>query len=368
MSRHCSRREFLRGAAALAGGSILARSARAGTPGLYSPRSTVSLVKGEVRRENVFNALNRIDDQIAPLLAAKKTVLIKPNLVWGDCPVGTTHIDAVGGILDYLRGVRNYRGPVVIAEASADHTGANFSNYKYDQVVNEFSGTFASVSLADMNQEGDDGKYVVHQVVDQDLHVQPVRLAARLFDPDAFIIASAIPKTHDRVVATMSVKNMAMGSPLHSNNQVEWWWEWNDKPKMHDTHRLANVNIFQVAQKLKQFWGVAVIDGYQGMEGNGPTAGTPVDSRVAIASTDFVAADRVGVECMGIDPSWVGYLNYAWKLGLGQFDLSRIDIRGEQPDTVKRVYALHRNVNDELQWLSPFPSCNPSIGRPWRQM
>ena len=47
----------------------------------------------------------------------------------------------------------------------------------------------------------------------------------------------------------------------------------------------------------------------------------PVPSRVAIASTDYVAADRVGIEVMGIDPEWVGYLGFCAQAGLGQNDL-----------------------------------------------
>jgi hypothetical protein len=41
-----------------------------------------------------------------------------------------------------------------------------------------------------------------------------VRLAARLLDPDAFIIASATLKTHDKVVARLSEKDMALGAPV----------------------------------------------------------------------------------------------------------------------------------------------------------
>jgi len=61
---------------------------------------------------------------------------------------------------------------------------------------------------------------------------------------------------------------------------------------------------------MQPYWGLAVIDGHEGMEGNGPVMGTPVASKLAIASTDFIAADRVAVECMGVDPNWVGYLRY----------------------------------------------------------
>jgi hypothetical protein len=48
------------------------------------------------------------------------------------------------------------------------------------------------------------------------VHPVAVRLAARLFDPEAFIICATVPKTHNYAVATLSVKNMVLGAPLHS--------------------------------------------------------------------------------------------------------------------------------------------------------
>ena len=341
-----SRRRFL-------GGMAAAVAARAQTPGLSTDRSTVALAAGGNRSDNVYQALAAIDDQVRPVLRSKKTVLIKPNLVVASTPLAVTNIDALRGILRYVR--ERFSGPILIAESSAEDTRAAFDFYDYPRLTREFS----DLALLDLNQ---DAGYLVQNVIDQDLHVQPVRVAARLFDPDAFIIASAILKTHDRVVATLSIKNMAMGAPLHSFAVSNGGWEWHDKPKMHDTHRLANVNIYQMAQRLKQYWGVAVIDGYEGMEGNGPSQGTAVPSRVAIASTDFLAADRVGLACMGIDPSLVGYLTYASRMGLGQYDLANIDVRGAAPADVKRTYALHRFVADELQWLEPFPACTVSDG------
>ncbi len=364
MSR-CSRRQFLWGSAAAAAAHSLSRSARAQGVSPYSGQPSVSLVSGDDRRKNIRDALAAIDDEILPVLRTKKSVLIKPNLVqsasslqwWGNVNLSCTKADAVRGVLDYL--APRFSGPVVIAEASADDTTQAFADYGYTGMVRESDFShFESLSLIDLSAEG---RYVLHPVVDKDLHVQPVRAAARLFDPEAFIISAAVMKTHDRVVATMSVKNMAMGAPLLAKKSETWW---SDKPKMHDTHRLANVNIFQMAQRLKQYWGVAVIDGFEGMEGNGPCQGTGVASRVAIASTDFVAADRVGIECMGINPDWVGYLNYAWRLGLGQFDLSKITVAGADPQAVKKSYRLHDLVLQELQWTQPFPACNTNEGRP----
>lgn len=362
MSRPFSRRGFLTGAAAaVAGKALWPHAAHAQTIPPYAGTPTVALVSGNDRAHNILQALREIDDLIQPVLRTKTSVLIKPNVVVSNTPdlPACTHPDALRGILEYIAG-SGFRGPVVIAEAGANYTTAGFATYGYPAVVNEYRGTsaFTSLGLIDLNEEG---RYLLQPVVDENLHVQPIRVAARLFDPDAFIICAAVLKTHDRVVATMSVKNMAMGAPLHATN-AEGWWTWSDKPKMHDTYRLANVNIHQMARELKRYWGVAVIDGFEGMEGNGPASGTAVPSRLAIASTDFLAADRVGVECMGINPDWVGYLNYAWKLGLGQYDLARINLAGGVSlASVKRTYRLHDQVGAELEWMDAFPNCNSRL-------
>jgi hypothetical protein len=54
---------------------------------------------------------------------------------------------------------------------------------------------------------------------------------------------------------------------------------------------------------------------------------------------------------MGIPPHAVGYLQYAAQLGTGQFDLAKIDIRGEKPESVKRAFKLHDAVQQQLDWL-----------------
>jgi uncharacterized protein (DUF362 family) len=112
-----------------------------------------------------------------------------------------------------------------------------------------------------------------------------------------------------------------------------------------------NYSMAITAKKLSANWGVGVIDGFEGMEGNGPSGGTAVPMHVALASPDYIAADRVGLEIMGIPAYAVGYLQYAGELGTGQFDLAKIDIRGEKPESVRRVFKLHDQVQQQLDWL-----------------
>jgi uncharacterized protein (DUF362 family) len=244
---------------------------------------------------------------------------------------------------------------VVIAESSARDTLDGFENFKYTGLVSERKSQH--VSLVDLNREG---KYVTLPLLDYDLHAAPVRLAARLADPDAYVISCAMLKTHNSVVATMSVKNMTMGAPLHSVSGTETW---NDKHRYHVGARQHNYNLLLTAQKLLPYWGTAVIDGFEGMEGNGPTSGTPVASRIAIASTDYIAADRVGLEAMGINPEWVGYLLFSGQAGLGQYDLSKIDVVGTPVASVQKKYRLHDAIDRELKWMGPMEELPPKTSR-----
>lgn len=316
-------------------------------------RSVASLVKGEDRRKNVCDALVAIDDQILPALKRKKYVVIKPNLVNLSNQMASTHADAIRGILDYL--APRYKGPIVIAESSAGDTEVAYENLKYKQLVPEHRSQ--QVQLVDLN---DEGKYNVINLLDFDIHPIPVRLAARLMDPDAYIFCPAILKTHNTVVATLSIKNMCLGAPLHSGRKETV--RWHDKRKYHNGVRQTQYNIFLTARALSPFWGTAVIDGFEGMEGNGPSSGTPVASRVAIASTDFIAADRVGVEAMGIDPTWVGYLQFCHQFGLGQGDLAKIDVRGEKIAAVQKKYRQHGDIERQLQWMGPILDLPPKLG------
>ena len=228
-------------------------------------RAAVSLVKGENRRQNAFNALMAVDDQIRPALKRKKYVIIKPNNVSTVNPLAATNAEAMHGILDYLDKAQ-FKGPVVIAESSAGETMQGFENFKYDKLAAERKSQ--KVSLVDLNEEA---KYKVIHLLDYDIHTIPVRLAARLMDPDAFTICSAILKTHNVTVATLSVKNMTLGAPLH--NAPKETKKWNDKRKYHLGVRQTHYNMFLTAQAMKPYWGATLIDGYEGMEGNGPSSG-----------------------------------------------------------------------------------------------
>src|SRR5208283_3497702 len=176
-----------------AGGSALALAAAARRVVAQAPapmpepllakdqRSLVSLIRGEDRRKNAYNALLAIDSKIAPQLKTKKYVVVKPNNVSTLNQLASTNVDTLRGILDYLS--TRFKGPVVIAEASAGNTMDGFEQFHYTKLPGEYPRQ--QIRLIDLNEEA---KYELTTVLDADLHLTPVRLAARLLDPEAFVI------------------------------------------------------------------------------------------------------------------------------------------------------------------------------------
>jgi uncharacterized protein (DUF362 family) len=316
-------------------------------------RSTVAVVRGDDRRKNAYQACMAIDKQLQEKMKGKKYALLKPNNVNTVNQLASTHADAMRGVLDYLS--ERFKGPVVIAESSAGDSRTGFENFKYPRIIPEYPRQ--QVKLIDLNEEA---KFERIALLDADLHIQPVRLAARLLDPDAFIICCAILKTHNSVVASLSVKNMVLGAPLHYAPKETP--RWNEKRKYHVGLRQMHYNMMITAQKMAPYWGATLIDGYEGMEGDGPNSGTPVPSRVAIASTDYIAADRVGVEAMSIDSEWLGYLKYCGAMGLGQYDLSKIEIAGPALTEVKKQYRMHPDIDRELKWQGPMDELPFNLG------
>ncbi|MCK5195261.1 MAG: DUF362 domain-containing protein, partial [Desulfobulbaceae bacterium] len=121
-----------------------------------------------------------------------------------------------------------------------------------------------------------------------------------------------------------------------------------DKVLVHQGMKHTNINIAELAGSV---WpDLAVIDGFTGMEGQGPIFGRPVDVGVAVSSTDPLAADRVACEIMGIDFAAVGYLSYCSEMGLGVADLNRIEIIGHPLRECIKPFTLHSTVQEQYKW------------------
>ncbi len=348
MTHFTSRRDFLR--ASLLGGLTAAGTTRwpgialaADEPTSVKPTSRVALFHGDDRADIAFRAL-RVHEQVVKRAIGNRRVVIKPNNVAIDKQLSATHAGCLEGILEFLKSIGKLQNAVIAESAANGPTLDGFENYHYTDLARKYSIKLVDLDAQEVEQV---------QVFDQkDFRPHPVRMSKLLLDPNTFIISAAKLKTHDLIVATLSLKNIVLGAPVKDVGSGRSRDGKSDKPIVHGGGiRGLNYNLFDLSRRLHPH--LAVIDGYDGMEGHGPTRGTLVEHRVCLASPDWLAADRVAVELMGIDFAKVGYLNYCAQAGMGESDLRKIEVVGEPLARHVRHYKLADNIDQQLIWMTP---------------
>ncbi|MGB2865876.1 MAG: DUF362 domain-containing protein [Sedimentisphaerales bacterium] len=346
VNRHLNRRDVLKGFGLGALGLALAGKSSGPSVGYAAPGSRwvkknglfrnttvpakVCLVKGNDCRDIVYQALKKIEDEVITSIGDKK-ILIKPNFVITTRQLAATHVDAVRGILDFL--TPHYKKQIIVGESTISRGGTfeGFKNYGYLPLEKEYN-----VKLIDLNKQPWQYRYVFGK----GHRPTPIRIISTFLDPDMYIISAAKMKTHDRVVTTLSLKNILLGAPLND-------YKTNDKRIMHNEYTfsrksLLNYNMFHLAQEI--YPDLGVIDGFEAMEGNGPGGGTPIDARIALASLDPLAMDTLATKLMGFDPGKIMYLASMAEAGMGQGDLDKIEVLG----TPAEQCQYHFKPNERL--------------------
>lgn len=357
-----NRRTFLKtGLVAGAGAFFASRLARAaegagtasGIPAAPQPStapaaapSKVALTNGDNRTDNIFRALKSLEQEIARSIGSRRVVL-KPNNVSANNQLASTHAEALEGTLEFLKSIGKLDN-AIIAESGVGNTMQGFEAFGYLRLADKYR-----VKLVDLDQQ----EYqTISGFSETDAMPHPVRVSSILTNQrDNFIISACMLKTHDRAVATLGLKNIVFGAPLKIANSNATGgrggrgFSSSDKPILHGGGaRGININLAMLAPLLHP--SLTVIDGFQGMEGNGPIGGTAVDHRVCVVSTDYLAADCVGASLMGIDPANVGYLTYLAQTKVGESDLSRMEILGEPVTKLAKKYQLGRSFENQIKW------------------
>ena len=294
----------------------------------------VSLVKDDESYDAVTRALELIKKDVR--VPRDKAVLVKPNMVVPDVELCATPVQAVRATLDFLQqlGVEKF----IIGEATAleegDTMGA-FRRYGYFSLHDDYD-----VEFRDLNHD----ELVSFEALDQSLKPVHIRLAKTYFN--SYVVSVARMKTHIQVLATLSIKNIAIGSIFNLDRHSLGWHKPEPGTFSHDPRPL-NLSIAKLNQAISPE--LAVIDGVVGMEGDGPVNGTPVSSGIALASTDTLALDIVATEVMGFDWRAIGYLWYLTQLRT----LSRenIQVLGEDLMTCITRYEAPETMPSALGWF-----------------
>jgi len=290
----------------------------------------VSLTSEENRYNTVFRSLDYFTQDIVKIIDSidladhhKNYILIKPNCIISSNPLASTHQDAIRAVLDFLAPI--WTGRIIIAEGSGiGNTMEAFEKYGYLNLKK----TFPNLEFSDLNFSN----AIFIDIFDHDLKKQRIKISNTVAECPLRISVGP-PKTHNSVIVTASIKNMAVGSILKED-------------KLRFDHSPRSINRSIVAINVYTYPHLSVIDGWESMEGQGPVDGKKVATHFSICSTNALAADCLTTELMGFNPLQIGYLNL---LGAEKIK-DQIEIVGRETTGFKFHFKPHSTYLEQIQW------------------
>jgi uncharacterized protein (DUF362 family)/Pyruvate/2-oxoacid:ferredoxin oxidoreductase delta subunit len=252
--------------------------------------------------DNVYNAVKKSIDflgGIGKFVKPGMNVLLKPNLLSARAAEDAviTHPEVVRAV---GRLARDAGAVVRIGDAPGGY-GKNideiFEKSGLRHIADEEDFELVKFTTADFI----DGIPIAKQVLDADLVISIPKL-----------------KTHCITVMTGAIKNTfgtvtgLYKAECHSR-----------APKEKDLAEIL-VKVHSISRP-----GLTVVDGIVGMEGDGPSGGSPKAMNVIMAGEDAVAIDSCIAKMMGLNPLDIEVTKKAYEAGLGEADLSKIEMAGE---------------------------------------
>jgi len=261
-----------------------------------------------------------IFEEKGQLFRDNAVVLIKPNLLMGRKPEAftTVHPALIGGI---IRAVKKRNGRPVIAESPA----GPFNRFMLKNIY----AVTGMTAVAE--KEGAELSFDTECVTvpakgtgtESTFHLISAAVKA-----DAVISASKL-KTHSQMVYTGVVKNLFGTVPGL------------EKPELHsrfpEKERFASmiVDLCETVHPVLSF-----LDGITGMEGNGPSGGTPAELGLLFAGTNPYAVDAAACRKIGLPPEKVPVLSEAAKRGLFHNQENGITLTGSGAESAGKKFRL----------------------------
>ena len=254
---------------------------------------------------NTREALSHFD-----LTAARgKRVLLKPNvgrMAHPDSGI-VTNPGVVAAAIDVFR---EHGAEVVVGESPI--TGVDVME------AFEASGIAAVCRERDCPMLDLDEPRAVKVELPEGVAIHSLMVCREVLAAD-LVVSMPVMKTHMHTGVTLAVKNMK--GCLWRRSKVKLHM----LPAVPDSdEKPIDVAIADLSWALCPAF--AILDGTTGMEGLGPSAGSPKPVDTVVAGADAFAVDAVGCALMGLDAHDVPHLRIGADLGYGCIDLGAIDV------------------------------------------
>jgi len=248
-------------------------------------------------------------------------VVIKPNVFCPSPPPTTTDPRVVVALIRMAEEAG--AGRMIVAEGRSISTAKFRSSLGTTRDCFEASGMLAVVASTGAEMVFLEEDEFVEISRPDAVVLKKATVPRTILDTDV-LINVPVMKNHSLALITMGIKN------LHGIISDM------DKLFGHDYKRLPDklADILRVRKP-----DLTVLDGIVGQEGDHAELGIPVEMGIIIASADTVALDAVGSAVIGLDPMEVETTACAAREGLGEADLSKIQVVGESIESVRRPFA-----------------------------
>ncbi|MHA1917080.1 MAG: DUF362 domain-containing protein, partial [Candidatus Ranarchaeia archaeon] len=156
------------------------------------------------------------------------------------------------------------------------------------------------------------------------------KISKTIVDSNLFINIPKI-KTHEDTMLTCATKNM-----FGILSRGDKW------KNIHLKNRLNEFIIFSALVVPKQ---LVIVDGINAMEGVGPIGGDKVELGLLLSGTDVISTDVVVSHLVGFDPNTITHLTEVYKKGIGEIELSKINLLGQDLNTLKHKLVKPEEVS-----------------------
>ena len=284
----------------------------------------LAILKGGDRLENINNVLGLMESEIDRAIENKgsDSLFIKVNAIDTHFPLAVTRPEALDTVIRYFY---DKFDRIVLGDNSFV-----FKKYMDSNIYSHFPKLYKKVENSDLTNFGS------KPIEFQQLNGTVIAGSISTLPKEMFSISISLPKTHDTFVFTGCSKN-GMGCVLTKRPYVHAM-ELNERlivKKVIRSNVMNKINLVNVIEA--SYPDLSILDGYVGMEGDGPMFGTEIPLGIAMCSTDSIALDTVMANLTGL--GYVPYLPLCHDRGLGTMDVEEMDIIKEGFDDFAEIYS-----------------------------
>ena len=320
---------------------------------------SVAIVKGNDRREILNHALQKMEHKI-PNISGR--IVIKPNFLSANTLLASTSPETLETVIQFFRN-KFPENEIYIAEGS--HVSAEFvKRYHIKDLADKFNAKYFSIDY-------DETEWIPVQFDDLVGKKCTVRVS-KLYATADYIVSLTVPKTHANIGVSLSMKNLV--GTIHPEDRPKFHGlsenvpqeiKDNYKRRVYDRddklgyYFMKARNILPVTEKSAQNIKLGgqvvrknlynlynaiqpnfcILDGFDGMEGNGPWHGDNAHLRTVIIGDNCVATDLVACNIIGQPLKDIGYVNYIENLVTYK---DSIEMLGDTIDKVKKDFRAHK--------------------------